>query len=92
MSEILDLKALKREAREEFEAEKGASGSGAGGGGLKEIDGMDDDNDYYESQRLYKKELPTVIAQQYKGNQIGNKIAQALGFAMQCYCEIQVKR
>ncbi|KAA6403109.1 MAG: hypothetical protein EZS28_001368 [Streblomastix strix] len=40
-------------ARKEFEAErcKGAGGqSGAGGGGLMEIDGKDDDFDYYESQ------------------------------------------
>ncbi|KAA6376903.1 MAG: hypothetical protein EZS28_027571 [Streblomastix strix] len=48
MSEIFDLKALENESRQEFEAEKGACGSGAGG--LMEVDGMDDDYDYYESQ------------------------------------------
>ncbi|KAA6379519.1 MAG: hypothetical protein EZS28_024954 [Streblomastix strix] len=50
MSEILDLKALEREAREEVEAEKSQGAGGAGGQGLMEIDGMDDDYDYYESQ------------------------------------------
>ncbi|KAA6369552.1 MAG: hypothetical protein EZS28_034921 [Streblomastix strix] len=39
-----------RNARRQFEAEKGASGSGAGGQGMMEVDGMDDDYEYYESQ------------------------------------------
>ncbi|KAA6357842.1 MAG: hypothetical protein EZS28_046631, partial [Streblomastix strix] len=47
MSELLDLKALENEARQEFEAEKS---QGAGGQGLMEVDGMEDDYDYYESQ------------------------------------------
>ncbi|KAA6370530.1 MAG: hypothetical protein EZS28_033943 [Streblomastix strix] len=47
MSEMLDLKALEREARQEFEAEKS---QGAGGQGLMKVDGMEDDYDYYESQ------------------------------------------
>ncbi|KAA6375923.1 MAG: hypothetical protein EZS28_028549 [Streblomastix strix] len=52
MSEILDLKALEREARQEFKADKGqdSGGSDAGGQGLMEVDGMEDDYDYYESQ------------------------------------------
>ncbi|KAA6401965.1 MAG: hypothetical protein EZS28_002509 [Streblomastix strix] len=48
IQQILDLKALENEARQEFEAEKGAGG--AGGQGLVEVDGMEDDYDYYESQ------------------------------------------
>ncbi|KAA6385398.1 MAG: hypothetical protein EZS28_019075 [Streblomastix strix] len=48
MTEMLDLKALENEARQEFKAEKGASGSGPGG--MMEVDGMEDDYDYYESQ------------------------------------------
>ncbi|KAA6382597.1 MAG: hypothetical protein EZS28_021875, partial [Streblomastix strix] len=50
ISEI-GLNALQKEARQELEAEKrqqGAGGSGAGG--LMEIDEMEDDYDYYESQ------------------------------------------
>ncbi|KAA6390860.1 MAG: hypothetical protein EZS28_013612 [Streblomastix strix] len=46
MSEF-DLKQIEKEAREEFEAEKS---QGAGGQGMMEVDGMDDDYDYYESQ------------------------------------------
>ncbi|KAA6394332.1 MAG: hypothetical protein EZS28_010140 [Streblomastix strix] len=48
MSE-LDLKQIEKDAREEFEAEKCQSMSVAGGG-LMEVDGMEDDYDYYESQ------------------------------------------
>ncbi|KAA6400342.1 MAG: hypothetical protein EZS28_004132 [Streblomastix strix] len=48
MSEILDLKALEKEPRQEFEAEKSQGAGGAGG--LMEVDGMEDDYDYYESQ------------------------------------------
>ncbi|KAA6356263.1 MAG: hypothetical protein EZS28_048210, partial [Streblomastix strix] len=44
-------------ARREFEAEKGASGSGAGGQGMMEIDGMEDDYDYYESQAARQDRL-----------------------------------
>ncbi|KAA6390152.1 MAG: hypothetical protein EZS28_014320 [Streblomastix strix] len=44
-------------ARREFEAEKGASGSGAGGQGLMEVDGMEDDYDYYESQAARQDRL-----------------------------------
>ncbi|KAA6385337.1 MAG: hypothetical protein EZS28_019138 [Streblomastix strix] len=49
MSEI-DLNALEKEARQEFEAEKrqGADGQSVSGG-MMEIDQMDDDYDYYES-------------------------------------------
>ncbi|KAA6395559.1 MAG: hypothetical protein EZS28_008911 [Streblomastix strix] len=50
MSKI-DFNALQKEVREEFEAEKSQQGSGgAGGQGLMEVDGMEDDYDYYESQ------------------------------------------
>ncbi|KAA6353796.1 MAG: hypothetical protein EZS28_050678 [Streblomastix strix] len=48
MSEILNLNALEKEAREEFEAERSQGAGGAGG--LMEVDGMEDDYDYYESQ------------------------------------------
>ncbi|KAA6391234.1 MAG: hypothetical protein EZS28_013238 [Streblomastix strix] len=47
MSEF-DLKALEKEERDEFEAEKGADGGRSGG--LMEVDGIEDDYDYYESQ------------------------------------------
>ncbi|KAA6394890.1 MAG: hypothetical protein EZS28_009586, partial [Streblomastix strix] len=48
MSKI-DFNALQKEVREEFEAEKSQQGSGgAGGQGLMEIDGMEDDYDSYE--------------------------------------------
>ncbi|KAA6384958.1 MAG: hypothetical protein EZS28_019514 [Streblomastix strix] len=40
---------------DEFEAEKGASGSGAGG--MMDIDGMEDDYDYYESQAARQDRL-----------------------------------
>ncbi|KAA6396529.1 MAG: hypothetical protein EZS28_007943 [Streblomastix strix] len=44
----IDLNALEKEARQEFEAEKS---QGAGyAGGLMEVDVMEDDYDYYESQ------------------------------------------
>ncbi|KAA6400269.1 MAG: hypothetical protein EZS28_004205 [Streblomastix strix] len=47
----IDFNALQKEAREEFEAEKSQYGSGgADGQGLMEVDGMEDDYDYYESQ------------------------------------------
>ncbi|KAA6355064.1 MAG: hypothetical protein EZS28_049409, partial [Streblomastix strix] len=50
MSEF-DLKQIEKEAREEFEAEKSQQSSGeAGGQGLMEVDGLEDDYDYYESQ------------------------------------------
>ncbi|KAA6375871.1 MAG: hypothetical protein EZS28_028603, partial [Streblomastix strix] len=49
MSET-DLNALEREARVEFEAEKGQGTGGAGGQGLMEIDGIDADFDYCEQQ------------------------------------------
>ncbi|KAA6393331.1 MAG: hypothetical protein EZS28_011142 [Streblomastix strix] len=50
MSEF-DLKQIEKEARENFEAEKSQQGScSAGGQGLMEVDGMEDDYDYYESQ------------------------------------------
>ncbi|KAA6365055.1 MAG: hypothetical protein EZS28_039418, partial [Streblomastix strix] len=48
IQQILDQE--QQNARREFEAEKGASGSGAGGQGLMEVDGLEDDYDYYESQ------------------------------------------
>ncbi|KAA6401844.1 MAG: hypothetical protein EZS28_002637 [Streblomastix strix] len=48
MSEILDLKQIEKEARQEFKTEKSQGGSGAGG--MMDIDGMEDDYDYYESQ------------------------------------------
>ncbi|KAA6400056.1 MAG: hypothetical protein EZS28_004417 [Streblomastix strix] len=50
MSEILDLKQIKNEAREEFEAEKGQGSGGSGAGGMMDIDKMEDDYNYYESQ------------------------------------------
>ncbi|KAA6396567.1 MAG: hypothetical protein EZS28_007909 [Streblomastix strix] len=50
MSEI-DLNALEKEARQEFEAEKRqGTGGQLGLDGMIEIDEMDDDYDYYESQ------------------------------------------
>ncbi|KAA6357317.1 MAG: hypothetical protein EZS28_047156, partial [Streblomastix strix] len=39
-----------RNARREFEAEKGQGSGGSGAGGMMDIDGMEDDYDYYESQ------------------------------------------
>ncbi|KAA6387983.1 MAG: hypothetical protein EZS28_016491 [Streblomastix strix] len=50
MSEMLDINQIEKEAREEFEAEKSQGAGGAGGQGLMDIDGMEDDYDYYESQ------------------------------------------
>ncbi|KAA6397551.1 MAG: hypothetical protein EZS28_006920 [Streblomastix strix] len=47
MSEI-DFNALQKEANEEFEAENGQGSGGAGN--LMEVDGMEDDYDYYELQ------------------------------------------
>ncbi|KAA6399850.1 MAG: hypothetical protein EZS28_004625 [Streblomastix strix] len=47
----IDLNSLEKEIREEFEAEKRQQGSGgANGQGLMDIDGKEDDYDYYESQ------------------------------------------
>ncbi|KAA6376296.1 MAG: hypothetical protein EZS28_028178 [Streblomastix strix] len=48
MSEF-DLNQIEKETRQEFEAEKSQQGSG-GAGGLMEVDGTEDDYDYYESQ------------------------------------------
>ncbi|KAA6393068.1 MAG: hypothetical protein EZS28_011408, partial [Streblomastix strix] len=48
MSEF-DLKQIEKEAGQEFEAEKGQGSGGSGAGGLMEVDGMEDDYDYYES-------------------------------------------
>ncbi|KAA6308804.1 MAG: hypothetical protein EZS28_056622, partial [Streblomastix strix] len=39
-----------RNARREFEAEKSQGSGGASGQGMMEVDGMEDDYDYYESQ------------------------------------------
>ncbi|KAA6371552.1 MAG: hypothetical protein EZS28_032919 [Streblomastix strix] len=47
---MLDLEALENETRQEFEAEKGQGPGDSGAGGLMDIDGMEDDYDYYESQ------------------------------------------
>ncbi|KAA6354140.1 MAG: hypothetical protein EZS28_050333, partial [Streblomastix strix] len=47
MSE-LDFNQIVKEARQEFEAEKSQNAGYAGG--LMEVDGMEDDYDYYESQ------------------------------------------
>ncbi|KAA6372002.1 MAG: hypothetical protein EZS28_032471 [Streblomastix strix] len=57
IQQILDQEQLN--ARREFEAEKsqGAGGSGAGGQGLMEVDGMEDDYDYYESQAARQDRL-----------------------------------
>ncbi|KAA6373049.1 MAG: hypothetical protein EZS28_031424 [Streblomastix strix] len=51
MAEI-GLNAFEKETTQEFEAEKRQQGAGrqSGLGGLMEIDGMEDDYDYYESQ------------------------------------------
>ncbi|KAA6389788.1 MAG: hypothetical protein EZS28_014687 [Streblomastix strix] len=46
-----------RNARREFEAEKGVGGSGACGQGLMEVDGMVDYYDYYESQAARQDRL-----------------------------------
>ncbi|KAA6399238.1 MAG: hypothetical protein EZS28_005239 [Streblomastix strix] len=48
MSEMLDLKQIEKDPRQEFEVEKSEGGSGAGG--MMDIDGMEDDYNYYESQ------------------------------------------
>ncbi|KAA6356850.1 MAG: hypothetical protein EZS28_047624, partial [Streblomastix strix] len=50
MSEMLDLNQIEKEARQELEAEKGQGAGGSGAGGMMDIDGMEDDYDYYESQ------------------------------------------
>ncbi|KAA6362694.1 MAG: hypothetical protein EZS28_041779 [Streblomastix strix] len=64
MSEMLDLKALEKEAREEFEAEKRQQGSGgANGQGIMEVDGMEDDYDYYESQAARQNRLKSRAKQ-----------------------------
>ncbi|KAA6388367.1 MAG: hypothetical protein EZS28_016103 [Streblomastix strix] len=47
MSEF-DLNQIEKEARQEFDAEKSQGVGGAGG--KLDIDGMEDDYDYYESQ------------------------------------------
>ncbi|KAA6370793.1 MAG: hypothetical protein EZS28_033680 [Streblomastix strix] len=47
MSDI-DLQQIEKEARQEFDAEKSQGAGGAGG--MMEVDGMEDDYDYYESQ------------------------------------------
>ncbi|KAA6378734.1 MAG: hypothetical protein EZS28_025739, partial [Streblomastix strix] len=44
------------------------------------------------AKRLYKKELPAVIAQLYNDNPFGNRIAQAVAQAMQYYCQILTQR
>ncbi|KAA6392812.1 MAG: hypothetical protein EZS28_011663 [Streblomastix strix] len=48
-------------ARREFEVEKGASGSGVGGQGMMEIDGIEDDYDYYESQAVRQDRLKSRV-------------------------------
>ncbi|KAA6366455.1 MAG: hypothetical protein EZS28_038018 [Streblomastix strix] len=53
IQQIIDQE--EKNARREFEAEKGASGSGAGG--MMDIDGMEDDYDYYESQAARQDRL-----------------------------------
>ncbi|KAA6382246.1 MAG: hypothetical protein EZS28_022227 [Streblomastix strix] len=45
-----DINQIEKEARQEFEAEKRQGASGSGAGGMMDIDGMEDDYDYYESQ------------------------------------------
>ncbi|KAA6309532.1 MAG: hypothetical protein EZS28_056494, partial [Streblomastix strix] len=45
-----DINQIEKEARQEFEAEKRQGAGGSGAGGMMDIDGMDDDYDYYESQ------------------------------------------
>ncbi|KAA6359351.1 MAG: hypothetical protein EZS28_045122 [Streblomastix strix] len=57
MSELLDLKALEKEAREEFEAEKSQGAGGSGAGGMMEVDGMEDDYDYNETRAARQDRL-----------------------------------
>ncbi|KAA6388291.1 MAG: hypothetical protein EZS28_016180 [Streblomastix strix] len=61
MSEI-DFNALQKDATQEFEAEKTQQNSN-GTGEMIEVDGMEDDYDYYESQvirqdRMKSREKP----------------------------------
>ncbi|KAA6394571.1 MAG: hypothetical protein EZS28_009901 [Streblomastix strix] len=46
-----------RNARRECEAEKGQGAGGSGAGGMREVDGMEDDYDYYESQAARQNRL-----------------------------------
>ncbi|KAA6361276.1 MAG: hypothetical protein EZS28_043197, partial [Streblomastix strix] len=53
-----------RKARQEFEAEKSQQGSGgASGQGMMEVDGMEDDYDYYESQAARQDRLKSRAKQ-----------------------------
>ncbi|KAA6397774.1 MAG: hypothetical protein EZS28_006700 [Streblomastix strix] len=53
------LNEEEKNARQEFKAEKrqGASGSGAGSQSMMEVDGIEDDYDYYESQAARQDRL-----------------------------------
>ncbi|KAA6378441.1 MAG: hypothetical protein EZS28_026032 [Streblomastix strix] len=55
IQQILDQE--EKNARKEFETEKSQGASGSGAGGTMEIDGMDDDYDYYESQAARQDRL-----------------------------------
>ncbi|KAA6386782.1 MAG: hypothetical protein EZS28_017691 [Streblomastix strix] len=55
IQQIIDQEEIN--ARKEFEAEKSQGASGSGAGGMMEIDGMEDDYDYYESQAARQDRL-----------------------------------
>ncbi|KAA6360348.1 MAG: hypothetical protein EZS28_044125, partial [Streblomastix strix] len=52
-----------RNARREFEAEKSQGAGGSGAGGMMDIDGMEDDYDYYESQAARQDRLKSRARQ-----------------------------
>ncbi|KAA6390905.1 MAG: hypothetical protein EZS28_013568 [Streblomastix strix] len=75
LQQILDQEEIN--ARKEFEAEKSQQGSGgAGGQGLMEVDGMDDDYDYYESQANRQDSMKSRA----KPEEAGDVLATLVGY------------
>ncbi|KAA6387426.1 MAG: hypothetical protein EZS28_017049 [Streblomastix strix] len=86
-----------KEAREEFEAEKSQSAGGSGANGLIEIDGIEDDYDYYESyatrqDRMKLRAKPFGRLPFHPTEDVDVRIKEALGQAMQYYCQILTQR
>ncbi|KAA6387667.1 MAG: hypothetical protein EZS28_016805, partial [Streblomastix strix] len=91
MSEIFDLKALEREARQKFEAEKSQGAGGQLDAGLMGIDVMEDDYEYYESQAA-RQDRMNSRAKTFDTEDVDTRIREALGQAMQYYGQILTQR
>ncbi|KAA6394076.1 MAG: hypothetical protein EZS28_010397 [Streblomastix strix] len=92
-----DLNQIEKEARQKFEAEKSQGAGDSGAGGLMEVDGMEDDYDYYESQparqdRMKSRTKPFGRLPFHPTEDIDARIKEAFGQAMKYYGQMLTQR